>query len=222
MAIPTKPVKGHGKEMNKALNKLSSPELVVYGFHSSEAIHSALAILKMNCKPLTADLKLALGAKTKKVSTGPLVIEAFQDLLSNYLNGIGMFQLRSPEAVKEWLSSAGVTVTDGWQWPNTVPSYTGYESKTVFIPAYMPEEIKLAIAELPGMVRPLTDEAREQLGARFNSISSKLLLDEALYWLAVKYAIGKGSLPVRNVESLKAQLLTIGLFDEGVLKKASK
>lgn len=219
MAIPTKPVSGRGKDMNKALDKLSSPELVVYGFHASEAIHSVLAIIKMNCKPLTTEQKLALGAKTKKVSTGPLVIEAFNDLLSNYLNGIGMLQLRSPEAVRAWLDAAGVKVVQGWEWPTGVAGYSSYENKTVFIPAYMPEEIKMAIAELPGMVRPLSDEAREQLGARFNSISSKLLLDEAIYWLAVKYAIGKGNLQVRNVESLKAQLLTVGLFSEAVLKK---
>lgn len=219
MAIPSKPVRSTGKDMSKALDKLSSPELVVYGFHGSEAIHNALAILKMNCKPLSNDLKLALGAKTKKVSTGPLIVEAFNDLLANYLAGRGMLQLRSVDAVQAWLDAAGVNVMDSWEWPNGLAGCTNFESKTVFIPAYMPESIKLAIAELPGMVRPLTDDAREQLGARFNSISSKLLLDEALYWLAVKYATGKGNLPVRNVESLKAQLLTIGLFTEADLKK---
>lgn len=220
MAIPSKPVRSTGKDMSKALDKLSSPELVVYGFHGSEAIHSALAILKMNCKPLSNELKLALGAKTKKVSTGPLIVEAFNDLLANYLAGRGMLQLRSIEAVQAWLNAAGVKVADSWEWPNGLAGCTNFESKTVFIPAYVPEPVKLAIAELPGMVRPLTDDAREQLGARFNSISSKLLLDEALFWLAVKYATGKGNLEVRNVESLKAQLLTIGLFTEADLKKA--
>lgn len=219
MAIPSKPVRSTGKDMSKALDKLSSPELVVYGFHGSEAIHSALAMLKMNCKPLSNEQKLALGAKTKKVSTGPLIVEAFNDLLANYLAGRGMLQLRSVEAVQAWLEAVGVKVADGWEWPNGLAGCTNFESKTVFIPAYMPEPVKLAIAELPGMVRPLTDDAREQLGARFNSISSKLLLDEALFWLTVKYATGKGNLEVRNVESLKAQLLTVGLFSDADLKK---
>lgn len=214
--IPDKP-NIQGKQMTRALASLQV-NLVRYGFHGSAISHDALTMLKMNCKPLTPELQQELGGKSKKVVTGHLLTEAFSDLLANYVEGRGLYSLKSPEALAAWLQGLNIQVaTDAIKWLPGIE--IGSSDKTVYMPAELPEHIRQAIAELPGMVRPLTDEARQSLGLRFNSVSAKELLSEAIFWLTVKYAIGKGKFEVRNAESLKAQLLTLGFFEDGLLNK---
>lgn len=219
LKIPAKAA-GAGKEMQKALASLTA-DLVKYGFHGSEASHNALTVLKMNCLALTPEQQQAMGSKSKKVSNGHLLAEAFTDLIANYMHGRGMYTLKNVEALEAWLSGLNITVSpDAFCWvPGTCIGNAGSNDTTVYIPGFLPENVKAAIAEFPGLVRPLTDEARQSLKMRFNSISAKDLLNEAIFWLTVKYAAGRGELAVRNVDSLKVQLLTLGAFDEGLLHK---